>query len=420
MTDKPQKIVRFEAQNMMRLRAVEITPEGGLVVVGGRNSQGKSSVLNSIAMALGGEREVPAEPVRRGQDDGQVVLELDDITVSRRFTAGRMSKLEVKAKEGYKLGTPQKILDSLMGGLKKLRLTFDPLEFVRAEPRKQLEVLKQIVTVDLAGLDARRQEFFVERAETNREVKRLQGAMGTVPIHDVPTEEVSVAELVRERNLLVEENHDSQVARMRADDRQLNLDAKANELIQARKAVSRLEEEVALAEKAAIKAAKVVGGLEDHDLGALDERIDAAEEVNRMVRENAEHARLGAEREKREKESRKLTAKIEAIDEERARKLAEAPFPVDGLGFGEGGITFDDLPFEQASQAEQLRVAVAVGLATNSGLRVLLIRDGSLLDDENLALLARMAKDAEAQLWVERVGEGEECTVVIEDGQVKP
>jgi hypothetical protein len=88
------------------------------------------------------------------------------------------------------------------------------------------------------------------------------------------------------------------------------------------------------------------------------------------------------------------------------------------FGFGEDGITFNGLPFEQASSAEQLRVAVAMGLALNPTLRVLLIRDGSLLDAENLGMVAEMAAEADAQVWIERVGEGDECAVVIEDGHV--
>ena len=98
--------------------------------------------------------------------------------------------------------------------------------------------------------------------------------------------------------------------------------------------------------------------------------------------------------------------------------MAAAAFPVVGLGFNDNGVTFNGVPFSQASSAEQLRVSVAMGLALNPTLRVVLIRDGSLLDDDSLAMVATMAAEKDSQVWIERVGHGEETSVVIEDGAV--
>lgn len=420
MEIKPQKVVRLEAQNVMRLKVVEINADGDLIVIGGRNRQGKSSVLNAIAMALGGEREVPAEPIRRGEEDGEVILELNDLRVTRRFEKGRTSKLEVKAKEGYRLGSPQKILDSLIGGLKNLRLTFDPLDFVRAEPKKQFEILKQIVTIDLEGLEDERQRLYNVRTEMNREIKRLEGALQEAPCHDdAPADETSVVDLIKERDQLSKMNQENQATRARFNEQRNRLLNKANELDRAKALVSRLENELAIEAENVQRMEMIVEHLEDHDLSVLDERVSAVEETNRRARENRERDRIEAELEEQVLESKEITTRINTIDEEKRRRIAEAPFPVDGLGFGEEGITFNELPFDQASQAEQLRVAVAIGLAMNPKLRILLIRDGSLLDRDNLALIATMAKEAQAQLWIERVGEGEECSVIIEDGQVK-
>ena len=88
------------------------------------------------------------------------------------------------------------------------------------------------------------------------------------------------------------------------------------------------------------------------------------------------------------------------------------------IGFGDEGVTFNGLPIEQASSAEQTRVAVAIGLAANPELPVVLIRDGSLLDEDSLAAVAKQAAERGAQVWIERVGDGKECSVIIEDGEV--
>jgi hypothetical protein len=92
---------------------------------------------------------------------------------------------------------------------------------------------------------------------------------------------------------------------------------------------------------------------------------------------------------------------------------------VDGLSFDDSGVLLNGLPFSQASQAEQLRVSVAMGFAQNPELKVLLVRDGSLLDGNSLNLLDQMARDHDGQVWIERVGEGDQCAVIIEDGVVK-
>lgn len=99
--------------------------------------------------------------------------------------------------------------------------------------------------------------------------------------------------------------------------------------------------------------------------------------------------------------------------------LEEASFPVVGLGFDEDGVTFEGVPLDQASQAQRVRVSVAMGIAMNPELRVLLVRDASLLDDESMGMIAQMAEDADAQLWLERVGDGDAGAIIIEDGAVR-
>ena len=115
----------------------------------------------------------------------------------------------------------------------------------------------------------------------------------------------------------------------------------------------------------------------------------------------------------------KLSGDILAIAKAKEKSVADAKFPVPGLSFGEDGVIFDGVPFQQASSAEQLRASVAIGLAMNPKLPVLLVHDGSLLDEASLKLLGELAEEAGAQVWVERVSEGSECSLIIEDGEVR-
>ena len=164
---------------------------------------------------------------------------------------------------------------------------------------------------------------------------------------------------------------------------------------------------------------KVVGSLIDPDLADIRKRISQAEMINERVRLAKDRAALDAQLQTIKKSSEELTEKLTEIDQRKANLLSEAKFPVPGLGFDGDEVTLDDLPLQQASSAEQLRVSVAMGLSLNPKLRVMLVRDGSLLDEESLAMVAKMSEEADAQIWIEQVDRGQKVGVVIEDGHVE-
>ena len=135
-------ILQLTAENVKRLHAVDIKPDGSLVIIGGRNAQGKSSVLDSIEFALGGDPSAKM-PVRRGEANARVVVNLGEIVVKRTFTAAGGTSLVVTNADGQKQSSPQTILDKLTGAL-----TFDPLAFSRQKPAAQAETLRALVGLD--------------------------------------------------------------------------------------------------------------------------------------------------------------------------------------------------------------------------------------------------------------------------------
>jgi len=147
-----------------------------------------------------------------------------------------------------------------------------------------------------------------------------------------------------------------------------------------------------------------VAAFQTFDTVTLEEQIADAEQINSRVRDNQAHKQLKAEEKRLAGKVDALTAAIDKADATKAERIAKAKMPVKGLGLDEAGVTFNGMPFEQCSSAEQLRISVAMGLALNPKIKVLLIRDGSLLDDESLRALAEQAAEADAQVWVERVG----------------
>ena len=393
------KIIRLTAENIKRLKAVEITPDGNVQVITGRNAQGKTSVLDAIWLALGGGaagRET-SRPIRDGETKASVTLDLGDLIVTRTW-ADDKTTLSVKNADGAKYSSPQGVLDALVG-----RLSFDPLEFTRLAPREQVAALLALVDldVDLDALARDRQTAYDARAEIGRQGK----ALGEIPaaIPGTPDAEASATDLI---------------AAIR--------DAEA---LATSQATDVRNVEFATAKVAALRAdlSEWEGALKDHqaavsthapipDVAALEAELAALDETNRAVRHNCQVASLAARKEALAADYRAQTAIIEQIDATKAAALAAATFPVAGLGFDDSGVTYQGVPFSQASSAEQIRVSLAMAMSLNPKLRVIRILDGSLLDADNLALIGEMATAQDYQVWIERVGDASSVGVVIEDG----
>ena len=410
------KIVRLEAENVKRLKAVEITPDPTVQVIGGRNAQGKSSVLDAIWLALGGGKasKATSRPVRDGAEKATVTLDLGDLKVTRTWTKGGAStSLRVEAADGARYPSPQSILDRLVA-----QLSFDPLAFTRLPAREQRAALLDLVDlgVDLDALDAERDSLYQERADVGRAGK----AIGEVTVDDsLPDEETPMTVLLAEARRVRE--HNSSVASAAARVREAE-----HERATAAAVVRDLEERLEQARVDAVDAsnrlyaaqesAQALG--EQIDPSDVEQRIATLEETNAAVRAN-NAAREKAYRKKAlRREYEVLTEQINAIDKRKSDALAAAEFPVPGLGFDSQGVTYQDVPFSQASSAEQIRVSVAMAMATNPNLRVLRIMDGSLLDADSMAALHEQCAAQDFQLWIERVGDADKGAVIIEDGQI--
>jgi chromosome segregation ATPase len=323
------------------------------------------------------------------------------------------------------------MLDELTG-----KLTFDPLAFARMQPREQLETLKSLVGLDFAEMDAKRQELYDERTLVNREGKKLAHQIeGMLEYPDAPDLEVSVSELMeelRQREAHNRANNDKRES-LTLTNNQVRAQAGRVEEITAQ--IAQLETELGSAKgqleklrQSQSELKSEVTSLQDADVQEVLTQIAGADALNRKVRSNQQRAKLTQLLDDKRTESLSLSAKIQDLDEAKAKALSDATFPIAGLSFNEAGesaelappvVTYNNIPFAQCSSSEQLRVSLAMGLALNPKLKVILIRDGSLLDKDNLNMIAEMAAVADAQVWLEKVGEGDDVSIIIEDGMVK-
>ncbi len=402
------KIVKLESTNIKRLKAVSITPDPTFNAVGGNNAQGKTSLLDSIEMALGGKKSIPDMPLRSGQKKGRIVLETEDLIVTRNFTEAG-STIKVTNKEGMVHTKAQSVLDDLIG-----RLTMDPLAFTHLSPKEQGATLRDLLGIDTTAHDEQRRITFEERTGKNRRAKELKAQLDGLAEHEgVPEDEVSVSMLAQGLDVMNRRN--AEIEKAERDHAENMASIKSYRL-----QIEELNKKLAGANHLAMESDALIKKLgKRHEIDETREKIANAEDTNRKVRENQKRKEIHEAWIKQDGDSKALTATLEKIDAQKAEMLASAEYPIDGIGIDDDGIlTYNGIPFTQASAAEQLRVSAAMALALNPKLRVLLIRDGSLLDKDAMEELHNFATENDAQVWIERVGNGDEVTVLIEDGEV--
>ena len=407
------KIIKLASSNIKKLHAVEIQPDGSLVIIGGKNDAGKSSVLDSIQMALDlAGCDIPV-PIRTGAKRGEINIDLGDLKVKRTFTASG-SQLVVTNKEGLVHKSPQAILDALTG-----KLSFDPLEFARMNNKEQLETAKELVGLDFTKDDMERKIFYDERTQVNREIKALEGRVAAIPDVEGPSEEKSVLDLTEEMDRRGQVNRSNEEKRMVLKSATKTLEIAEVALEELRERAKIAANNVLILQDKRRTMEEEIGTLSDLDTESVKEEIRTVEANNQKARDKKQRTDLKIQLKTKNTEADNLTSKMEEIDQRKAMLISAAQFPVEGMSFDENGVLYNGVPFKQEGMAGQIRVSVAMGLAMNPKLKVILIRDGSLLDADNLAMVAKMAEEAGAQIWLEKCGEGEGSTVIIADGMVK-
>lgn len=412
----------------MRIHAAEITPDGALVIVAGPNDAGKSSVMQAISYALFGAKAKIAQPIRQGATKAEIVLQTDELTITRTISASGSCTFEVRDTDNNKITSPQTKLDTLF------RLTtFDPLTFTKMEPKAQATTLRDLAGLDTSDIDTEYQQKFAARTEAGRKRDDQQGRVNAI-VRDTtaPKEPVIVASLTKQ----LQEANEANAANDRKREALADLNdaiASANNIVDLRKKylaeirakLHQAEADLGAAEKEqkdateARDAAKAeVDALADVDTASILEQIQGAEAINTKVRANAEweteHTRLV----QLQGDYQKLTEALAGLMGTRESRIAKAKFPVEGLALTDDGVTFDGVPFQQCSSSKQIRVSLAIACALNPELRVMLIRDGSLLDEKSLALVQEFAEKHDACVFMECVGQREDATVIIEAGRV--
>ena len=410
------KLVGLSAENYRILKAVrlDLTDAENMIVVGGLNAQGKSTLLESIVVGLLGGKTIPPNPVRTGQERAVITERLSNgMVLERTIERDRTSSLKLRDAEGGAIARPQEVLDRLCGKHGGgAAIAFDPLEFARADEKEQVTILAKLCGIDLDLLARKKKALEEDRRLIGRERDRFKSVYSSLKF-------IPDAKPINTSQILEEMRAGRERAQM-IRDRHRQRDEHAAHIERMKAQVAELQAAIASAETKLEKMDAWNAANPEPDLTALENRLSIAEDANAKCRQNEEFSAAAQKMDEATAEYDRLTNEIGAIDALRKRSVAEANLPVEGLDLDMDGVLYKGVPFKtQASRAEQIRVSVAIGMALNRELRLMLMQDGAFLDDASLSIVAQMAKDADYQLFVERPGDGP-AYIVIEAGEEAP
>jgi DNA repair exonuclease SbcCD ATPase subunit len=438
------EIAAVDARDFMRLTDVHIdaTAERHLLLIAGKNKAGKSSLMKAIESALGGKEEIPAMPVRTGAEDAEITVTLrgknGTYKVTKTIAPDRDQRLKIVGPNGASVSKPQAWLDDLIAGN-----FLDPSEFLTLAAAEQSKVLLEVVGVDVATLNADKERAYNQRRDEKRAHKAAVARREGIP--DLPPKPADA----RDVDVIQAELDQVEAARRAGEDAARRAETFAGELArheedqsrrrarleELRREVAKLEGELAEGEKrtvagkaavaearATVPAADVVAGLaaRQAELRAEASRSSAAVAWRARAEERQRQiAEADAEIQRRAAAETALNEEIEAIEAHKATLLSSADMPVPGLAVTDDGLMLNGAPFSQASQAEQIRCAMAIAMRRSPNLRDVWIRLGALLDEDGLELVRKMAEELDCRVWLEVVGERIGAgVIVIREGRV--
>lgn len=399
------KINSLEFENVKRIKAVQLTPaKNGLTLIGGDNRQGKTSVLDAIAWALGGDRFKPSKPQREGSViEPHLKVTLDNGIVVER--SGKNSSLKVIDPSGNKGG--QQLLNSFVE-----QLALDLPKFLNQSSKEKADTLLKIIGVgeQLYKLEQEEQLQYNRRTEIGRIADQKAKFAKEMPVYtDVPAEPLSVSELIQRQQEILAHNGAN---KMKRD--QLSHYEKEYEL--AKQAFDHAKSVLDAAENNLKLARLDAKDLEDKSTAELEASIQHIEDINKKVRANLDRQKAEIEAEDFRSQYDELTEQVEAIRQQKKDLLKGADLPLEGLTVENSELVYNGQKWDCMSGAEQLIVATSIVRKLNPDCGFVLLDKLEQLDSKTLDAFGNWLEKEGLQAIATRVSSGDECAIIIEDG----
>jgi recombinational DNA repair ATPase RecF len=432
------KIIKLTVENFMRLVAVEISPQGNAILITGKNAQGKTSVLDAIMSVFCGKKYQPQKPIRDGQDHAEVVVETENYIIKRTFTAKGGGSVTVSNAEGMKASSPQGLLDKLVG-----EIAFEPMAFFKdskdvKRQRQQRDTLMKLVGLDFTDIDADLAKVKQQRSSVKASKDTYDFEAGQIKVpDDTPNEEISMTELTEKLTVATEHNAAQAATKQQIEVGQGEIERLEESLTDNLGLIADLRLKLSKAEdvqrqgqetllKAQAQQEEVTKTLEPIiDVAAISKEIEEAESINEKVRKKDQQTELYIKSAAKSKAFSVLGKQMKALEAKKAERLAAAKMPIEGLSVNDETILFNDkenntgdIPLSQVNESMQLQIAVAISMALNPKLKVILMK-GNDLDEANLEAVCKLAEEKDYQVWIERITGAGKTGFIIEDGSVR-
>ncbi len=469
----PVRLTELQVEDFKKITFIRMAIKPGVTEISGHNGAGKTSALDAVAVWLDGLRvSDDKEPIRKGAQRARIRGRLGDMYVIRTISAKKGGGHETEIRfepavdnpKGKAYPATQAMLSDLIG-----QHQLDPLDFIKLDSKGKFDAMRAFVPGFNFDKAAREDAAdFSRRTDVNRLAKESSAAASLIMVpKGTPEEPLDEQSLVQELGQASTKNVDIANARRARED--------ALEAIRtARETAGLVESQIAVAtEDSRGIANRDIGRLEDQiralqaqvatvreeceaeiqrqsqrlrqeaennltmadeletklmnaeaipepvDVAALSQRIQDARRTNEHVRAGRTRAGHIATAERYEAEAETLTAQLAARRVAKQKAIADAKLPIGGIEFGDGEIRYNGVPFDQASTAQKLQVAIARIVALNPKLRLAWIRDASLLDDDSFAELARLSQEYSCDILIETVRPIGKDAIVLVDGHVK-
>lgn len=406
------KINKLELENVKRIKAVSLEPSSnGLTIIGGNNNQGKTSVLDSIAWALGGERFRPSQAERTGsniQPYLKVILS-NGLIVERK---GKNSALKITDPSGQKAG--QRLLDEFIN-----TLALNLPQFMSMNNREKAKILLNIIGVgeQLITLEHREKELFDERRMIGRIADQKKKFADEQPFYpDMPPDLVSISDLIRQQQEILIRNGENQRKREQAKQLQEQVSRMSAEIMKMREELQKKEEQFEKVKSDMYIALTSAKDLQDESTVELEQNIAEIEETNRKIRVNLDKEKADEDAAYYHKQYESMTASIEEIRGKKAGLLQNAELPLPGLSVTDGELVYNGQKWDNMSGSDQLKISTAIVRKLNPECGFVLLDKLEQMDMRTLQEFGFWLEQEGLQAIATRVSTGSECSIIIEDG----
>ena len=406
------KINSLELENVKRVKAVKLEPTAnGLTVVGGKNNQGKTSVLDAITWALGGEKYKPSQPEREGSMiPPKLHIELSNGFVVER--SGKNSALKVLDPTGSKSG--QKLLDSFIG-----TFALDLPKFMNSTTKDKANTLLQIIGVgdQLTIFDKQESELYSRRTEIGRIAdQKKKYADEMVQWDGVPEEIISASELIQQQQEILTRNGKNQELRNQVNTLEAQKTILNQRIEETTRALSEMQGQLADLINKLVIANTNAKDLQDESTAELEKSIANIDSTNAKVRDNLNKQRAQEEAEEYNLQYDRLTEEIEAIRKERMDLLNGVEMPLHDLSVDNGELVYKGQKWDNMSGSDQLKVATAIVRKINPKCGFVLLDKLEQMDIDTMNEFGKWLEQEGLQAIATRVSTGDECSIFIEDG----